>query len=500
MELGTTPARCWPYMLVATALVTAVPAYIGSLLAPSGSMMGLLGALAVALALSIAMAKAGAALWMRHPLARDVLFADLMAWEWLRRFWVERRVARAQTLLTADDPAPHTRAEALARLARLLEARDAYTHGHSQRVARHAVRIARALHLPAADTARIATAATLHDVGKVYTPREILNKPDRLSDAEFDVIKRHPIDGAEMLTAIGDPELVAIVRSHHERLDGAGYPDGLAGDDIPLGARIIAVADTFDALTSTRSYRSAASHKRALDILRKEAGAQLDRAAVGAFLQTYSGRRPVAWSALAAFGPQKLISWLGREATTVASLTPATGWVAPAAAALALLGTSVHLTDRAPARSSQGTTASAEVRSARAAAVVTPRERAAVRRAPREPQGTTPGVQGRRRAPSRRPARAPASNPTPASTTASLGTATQSTPDQPSVEPTKAAPTTDSISIPTPAVSTPSTPDTTPVRQIVASATLPTPRPVVAPVVEGVEDVVSAVTSLVPPR
>ena len=488
-------------MLVATGLVTAVPAYVASLVVPSGSGMGLLGALAIALALSIAAAKAGAALWMRHPLARDVLFADLMAWEWLRRFWVERRVARAQTLLTADDPAPHTRADALARLARLLEARDAYTHGHSQRVARHAVRIARALHLPATDTARIATAATLHDVGKVYTPREILNKPDRLSDVEFDVIKRHPVDGAEMLTAIGDPELVAIVRSHHERLDGAGYPDGLAGDDIPLGARIIAVADTFDALTSTRSYRSAASHKRALDILRKEAGAQLDRAAVGAFLQTYSGRRPVAWSALAAFGPQKLISWLGREATTVASLTPATGWVAPAAAAMALLGASVHLTDRAPARSSQGATASTEVRSARAA-VVTPRERVAVRRAPRKPDGTTPGVQGRRRAPSRRPAPAPAParNPAPASTTASVESPTQSTSEQPSVEPTKAAPATDSVSVPTPAVSTPSTPDTTPVREMVASATLPTPPPVVTPVVEGVEDVVTAVTSLVPPR
>jgi putative nucleotidyltransferase with HDIG domain len=318
----------------ATALVTGMPACVVAFLVPSGTVAELLGGMLLAVVLSIAAAKVGATLWMRHPLARDVLFADLMAWEWARRLWVERRVARAQRALGADHLAPQARAEALRDLARLLEARDSYTHGHSRRVARHALRIAHALHVPAAEAERIWTAATLHDVGKLYTPREILNKPGRLTDEEFEVIRRHPADGAAMLVDVeGDPEIVAIVRSHHERLDGRGYPDGLAGDDIPLGARIIAVADTFDALTSTRSYRPAATHKRALDILRKEAGTQLDGAAVAAFLGTYSGRRPAAISSLVTLAAQRLLALTSHQAG--AGLGPAAGWIAPAAAAAA---------------------------------------------------------------------------------------------------------------------------------------------------------------------
>jgi putative nucleotidyltransferase with HDIG domain len=333
---GRASVRRWPYVVGATALVTAMPACVVAFFVPSGTVAELLGGMLLAVVLSIAAAKVGAALWMRHPLARDVLFADLMAWEWARRLWVERRLARAQRALGADHLAPEARAEALRDLARLLEARDFYTHGHSQRVARHALRIANALHVPAAQAERIWTAATLHDVGKLYTPREILNKPGRLTDEEFEVIRRHPVDGAAMLLDVeGDPEIVAIVRSHHERLDGRGYPDGLAGDDIPLGARIIAVADTFDALTSTRSYRPAAAHKRALDILRKEAGTQLDGAAVAAFLRSYSGRRPAAISSLLTLAPQRLLALTSHPAGAVAALAPAAGWIAPAAAAAA---------------------------------------------------------------------------------------------------------------------------------------------------------------------
>ncbi len=107
----------------------------------------------------------------------------------------------------------------------------------------------------------------MHDVGKVETPTAVLHKAGRLSDEEFDIVKRHPVDGADMVATLDDDELTAIVRHHHERLDGTGYPDGLAGDEIPLGARILAVADTFDAITSTRPYRQANPHKKALDIL-----------------------------------------------------------------------------------------------------------------------------------------------------------------------------------------------------------------------------------------
>ena len=114
-----------------------------------------------------------------------------------------------------------------------------------------------------------------------------------------------------MAASVGDPAITAMIRHHHERLDGAGYPDGLAGEAIPLGARIIAVADTFDAMTSNRAYRRASSHKRALDVLRAEAGKQLDADAVAAFVGYYRGRRTVAWSAFAAAAPQRLFAWLG---------------------------------------------------------------------------------------------------------------------------------------------------------------------------------------------
>ena len=165
--------------------------------------------------------------------------------------------------------------------------------------------------LSAAEVAKVRTAAAMHDVGKLHTPRSILNKPGRLTDSEFALIKRHPVDGAVMAGGIGDPEITAMIRHHHERLDGHGYPDGLAGEDIPLGARIIAVADTFDAITSNRTYRRASHHKRALDVLSSEAGKQLDGDAVAAFRGYYRGQRTVALSAFVASAPQRFLSWLG---------------------------------------------------------------------------------------------------------------------------------------------------------------------------------------------
>ena len=205
--------------------------------------------------LSLGAASLGSALWIRRPASRCVVFADLMLWGWLRRLLAERRLARAHEVFgLGSGVSGQHRVEALTRLGAQLEARDSYTHGHSRRVARHAERIAREMRLSPADVAKVRTAAALHDVGKVHTPRDILNKPGRLTDAEFALVKRHPGDGADMLVGIEDPEITAMVRHHHERLDGAGYPAGLAGQEIPVGARIIAVADTFDAITSTRPY------------------------------------------------------------------------------------------------------------------------------------------------------------------------------------------------------------------------------------------------------
>ncbi len=200
-----------------------------------------------------------------------------------------------------------------------METRDPYLHGHSCRVARHSWMIARRMGLPRAEVARIRTAAAIHDVGKIETPRAILHKAGPLTEAEFEVIKRHPGDGARMADVLHDSELSAMVRHHHERLDGTGYPSGLSGEQIPLGARIIAVADTFDAITFIRPYRSACSHKNAIDILRNEAGTQLDRAVVRAFCSHYAGRRPLAlWASLAGL-PERVASWLGGSVSSVAS-------------------------------------------------------------------------------------------------------------------------------------------------------------------------------------
>ena len=170
------------------------------------------------------------------------------------------------------------------------------------------------------DVARVRAAGAMHDVGKVHTPIGILRKPDNLSDAEYEIVKRHPVDGAEMVAVLHDDELTAMVRHHHERLDGTGYPDGLAGDEIPIGARILAVADTFDAVTSSRPYRSAHPHKKGLDILTAEAGTQLDPDAVRAFCSYYSGRGPFAWWTILVNGAPRLAAWFG---ATLAPPAPA---------------------------------------------------------------------------------------------------------------------------------------------------------------------------------
>jgi hypothetical protein len=191
------------------------------------------------------------------------------------------------------------------------------------------------------EQAKIRTAAVLHDLGKVRTPPEILNKPGRLTDEEFEVIKLHPGEGAEMVSILGDQQLTAMIRHHHERLDGTGYPEGLSGDQIPLGARMIAVADTFDALTSLRPYRQAKSHREAIAILRNEAGTQLDPDVVQAFCDCYAGRRPLALWAIATNAPQRLAGLFsgGAPAIGTASVAP----LLTAAAATAAMGAAAPL-------------------------------------------------------------------------------------------------------------------------------------------------------------
>jgi len=166
-----------------------------------------------------------------------------------------------------------------------LAEKDEYTEGHSRRVALRAVQVGEELGLSPLRLRELATGGLVHDIGKLSVPNSILKKPGRLSDREFDVIKRHPEIGFRMLLDLGFSKGVAqVVLDHHERLDGTGYPRGLSGPAMTLEARILAVCDVYDALVSNRVYRDAFSHESALEILREEAGTKLDRRCVVALI------------------------------------------------------------------------------------------------------------------------------------------------------------------------------------------------------------------------
>ncbi len=164
-------------------------------------------------------------------------------------------------------------------------------HAHCRRVAGRTSLLAGQLGLAGGDLIRIRTAALLHDIGKIETPAEIVDKPGPLTRDEFAEMRRHAVAGAALVEALGDPDLTAIVRHHHERFDGRGYPDGLGGYGIPLGARILAVADTFDALVSPRPYRPPMSERRALVLLDTAAGSQLDPGVVRVALRLAARQR-----------------------------------------------------------------------------------------------------------------------------------------------------------------------------------------------------------------
>jgi diguanylate cyclase (GGDEF)-like protein/putative nucleotidyltransferase with HDIG domain len=183
----------------------------------------------------------------------------------------------------ASGPDRAARFRAAASLARAVDARDVYTGSHSQRVADLAARTARRLGLPDEDVELTRLAASLHDLGKLAIPEEILRKPGPLTEPERMVLERHPQIGFRMLESLGVDPVAEWVLHHHERWDGSGYPDGLPGDRIPLGARIIFVADAFDAMTSERVYRRRVLPEQAVAELRRCAGTQFDPEIVDAF-------------------------------------------------------------------------------------------------------------------------------------------------------------------------------------------------------------------------
>jgi len=179
---------------------------------------------------------------------------------------------------------------AIEALAQAVDTKDQVTHDHTRRVQENSVRLARRLGVHEdAEIQAIRAAALLHDVGKIGVPEHILNKPGRLTPPEYEIMKRHAPMGAEILSVIGFPyPVVPIVRHHHENWDGTGYPDSIANEAIPIGARILSVIDCFDALTSDRPYRPRMEDPQALQILRDRAGTMYDPRVVAEFFAMYA--------------------------------------------------------------------------------------------------------------------------------------------------------------------------------------------------------------------
>jgi len=173
-------------------------------------------------------------------------------------------------------------------LADAIEKRDPYTGGHTQRVTQYSLAIAKYLQLKPLERKWLKITSVLHDIGKVGIEDQILRKPERLSPEEFRIIKRHCSMGVEIIEHVRQlRESIPGVKSHHEQLDGKGYPDGLKGDEIPVLARIVAVADTFDAMTTDRPYRKAMEKEAAVKELKRCSGTQFDEKVVDAFFQAY---------------------------------------------------------------------------------------------------------------------------------------------------------------------------------------------------------------------
>ncbi|WP_241536059.1 HD-GYP domain-containing protein [Indiicoccus explosivorum] len=169
-----------------------------------------------------------------------------------------------------------------------VEQKDRYTYNHSSRVANYAVKTAAKMTLAKEEVKSLMIAAILHDIGKINVPEEVLNKVEKLTDEEFGLLKRHPIDGADMVRKTAYAHIAPIIEQHHERINGSGYPFGLESGDILTEAKIIGVCDTFDAMTEDRSYRKADSAEAAVEEIRRLRGILYDPEVVDAFMEVLS--------------------------------------------------------------------------------------------------------------------------------------------------------------------------------------------------------------------
>ncbi len=241
--------------------------------------------------ISCVSASAGIASWQRPQTAEQLLDTAHRGVERARADGGGRAAVVSSGL---DDTSPQddSRRDAIVGLATTLLERDRYTGDHSEAVVELTVRVARALALNPDEVRRVETAALLHDIGKVGIPDSILHKDGPLDDDQWALMREHPVIGERILRAIpGLGGVARIVRHEHERWDGNGYPDGVSGDAIPIGSRIILACDAYHAMTSDRPYRKAMSHGDALRELRKSAGTQFDPQVVEALLGCLYGDR-----------------------------------------------------------------------------------------------------------------------------------------------------------------------------------------------------------------
>ena len=244
------------------------------------------------MAVAIECMKQGAYDYLTKPFKLDeVIFSVWRALE-KRRLQLENREYRRSLEDKVEIQAEKIRASffnSITSLAYALDAKDGYTAGHSQRVSEMAVAIGIEMGVPQSLIEQIRLAGLVHDIGKIGIDGNVLHKPGILNPEEREEMERHPAIGERILKpVVDDVEILAMVRNHHERWDGGGYPDKLAGGSVPLGARIMALADTFDAMTSERPYREAKSTAYATDEIRRCSGTQFDVAIVEAFLQAHN--------------------------------------------------------------------------------------------------------------------------------------------------------------------------------------------------------------------
>jgi putative nucleotidyltransferase with HDIG domain len=343
--------------MVATLAVVVLPVVVvsGLLALMNPNPHTLVGAL-VGVSVSILVTITGAKLWSRRPQSAAIAFSDLMLWQWVRRWRAERKLEEGARLLGLDRSwqpageiriAPDEQLRVLKDLTAALETKDPYTLGHSRRVERYCYLTAAVLGLQANDIENVRKAAALHDIGKICVPDRILRKGGRLSPEEQQMIQEHAVVGALMVSSVGNADVIAAVRHHHEHWNGTGYPDGLVASDIPLFARIIAVADAYDAIRSTRPYRAGSSRQEAVEELRANANIQFDRDVVEAFIAALPTRLAVTAGLLALFAdPTKLfrglVGWFRRLGA--GSITPAVG----AAGAAVMITTSAFVPNHAP--------------------------------------------------------------------------------------------------------------------------------------------------------